>query len=224
MVCAQDSEGNQSVNMSDLSSEEQTLVTYEKIAKEWDAGFTNRDFSAPYYSTFRKLLPVGRILDAGCGTGYQTPFFLQAGYEYIGVDVSEQMLSIARARNPTARFEKMNLYSLAFPNNHFDGFWACAVLQHLPKKQVGQALQELSRVTKPGGICFIAVTEGVGERMERGRLGADDNRFFANYQEQEIQELLEKSGFRVLESACRRPKNIPSGFSPAWLNVFAQKK
>ena len=52
-----------------------------------------------------------RILDVGCGNGELYAFLEQAGYKvhYTGIDASEELLAIARARYPTAIFEQRDL-------------------------------------------------------------------------------------------------------------------
>ena len=60
-----------------------------------------------------RLPPGGRVLDLGCGTGVPTAGMLaESGLEVVGVDVSAEMLALARRNVPTGRFVAMDLLEL----------------------------------------------------------------------------------------------------------------
>lgn len=52
-----------------------------------------------------------KILELGCGTGLYATYFVGAGYEYVGVDLSRDMLAIAREFVPSATFEQGDICS-----------------------------------------------------------------------------------------------------------------
>ena len=72
---------------------------------------------------FTALLPVnGRVLDAGSGTGIPIARHLaQSGYNLLGIDFSETMLSAARENVPAATFRRMNMVEIDLPHESFDG-------------------------------------------------------------------------------------------------------
>lgn len=51
----------------------------------------------------------GRILDAGCGTGLLAGYFAENGYETHGVDLSGEMLEIAKKKYPDSSFFQMDI-------------------------------------------------------------------------------------------------------------------
>ncbi|HEU4703386.1 MAG TPA: class I SAM-dependent methyltransferase, partial [Conexibacter sp.] len=57
----------------------------------------------------------GRVVDLGCGSGIWAAELLDAGYEVVGVDVSADMLAIARKRAPGATFTKAALHDTELP-------------------------------------------------------------------------------------------------------------
>ena len=85
------------------------------------------------------------------------------GYDYTGTDVSKGLLDAAQENNPGAKFYQMGVYDMDFPDNGFDGFWACAVLLHLPKSKITKALQSIHDIVCPEGVGFISLKEGEGE-------------------------------------------------------------
>ena len=56
---------------------------------------------------------VKRLLDLGCGTGNSSEPFVEAGLEVTGLDLSPQMLSVARAKLPGARFVQADFTTFA---------------------------------------------------------------------------------------------------------------
>ena len=73
-----------------------------------------------------------RVVDLGCGAGRDYPAFEERGIDYLGVDASEGMLTVARERFPSANFEAQDLCALDLPARSFDGAFANASLQHVP--------------------------------------------------------------------------------------------
>lgn len=93
------------------------------------------------------------ILDAGCGTG-GTLAHLQGMGELWGCDVAPEALKECRGRG----FENIRhspVETLDFPDERFDVVISCDVLEHIEGDR--QAMAEMVRVLKPGGICVLTV-------------------------------------------------------------------
>ncbi len=207
-----------------LSPEElKTLKSYKKIAKARQKKCADPNFWRSEFEKFRKLLPSGKVVDIGCGSGRDALLFTQGGYEYIGIDLSKEMLAGAKKLVPNADFQKMDMYAMNFPSQNFDGFWAAASLLHIPKRNVGKVLQEIKRVIKSGGIGFFAMKEGKGEKMVQGPY-KEDERFFSFWQEDEFLKILQENGFEVLEhTKDAREYNPPKNIT-IWLLYFVRVK
>lgn len=174
-----------------------TINFYDEIAARGIGIAGDKDFWSAEMDRFKDYLPSGRVIDLGCGSGNATGGLAKRGYSYVGIDLSEGMLSHARKRFPDYDFRCMNISDLSFPEGNFNGFWASSSLHHVPKGRMGYALEEIGRVTKPGGIGFIAVREGIGEINPLfeadGRI-----RYFAFYHPEEMDWKLSRGGFDVL--------------------------
>ncbi len=103
--------------------------------------------------------PGMRILDLACGPGVLSrPIaeLVAPGGEVIGVDLAPGMIERARAlRIPNARFEVMDIESLAFDDSTFDAAVCGHGLQFAP--DLGRALREAQRVLKGGGRLVASV-------------------------------------------------------------------
>jgi ubiquinone/menaquinone biosynthesis C-methylase UbiE len=196
--------------------EQKTLDYYNSNAVQWSR--ERQPGSGSFWDidleTFHQLLPKGKVLEIGCGSGREAAEFLKLGYEYVGTDMSSRFVEEAIKANPTGKFIQQNVYDLNFPQEYFDGFWTAATLLHIPKNRINEALQNINRVAKQGAIGFISLKEGEGEKVEE-----ETGRLFAFYQLDEFKKILEKCGFEVINSERRfqAKRNL------YWLTFFVKK-
>lgn len=97
-----------------------------------------------------------KILDVGAGAGRFVIPFAKKGYNTYGIDISENILQIAKnkARDlPNLHLEKANAKNMSFPDNHFDFITSYRVLVHIPDYE--GVIKEIYRVLKPGGYTLI---------------------------------------------------------------------
>ena len=106
----------------------------------------------------KKCLSIPRektALEIGCGIGRIARWMSQDFAQYIGVDVSPEMIRKASSYNlPRAHFQAVSGGDLAgIPNASVDFVWSFAVFQHVPDKHaIFNYFQEAARVLRPGGI------------------------------------------------------------------------
>jgi SAM-dependent methyltransferase len=100
--------------------------------------------------------PPGATLDVGCGTGALAERLAARGYAMVGIDPSEGMLEILRARCPAVQAIQASGTALPFVDDSFDLVLTVATLHHVAKADaVRQTLAEMVRVSKPGGRLLI---------------------------------------------------------------------
>jgi len=98
--------------------------------------------------------PPGRALDAACGTGRHTARLVELGHDVVGVDGTEAMLSVARARVPGAEYRAGSLAALPLENEEVDLAVCSLALTHLD--DLGPAVRELRRVVRAGGRVVVS--------------------------------------------------------------------
>jgi|TARA_R110000737_G_scaffold298126_1_gene304972 tellurite methyltransferase len=113
-----------------------------------------------------RITPDQKILDAGCGVGRNSEYFIRHNFDLYGIDINEQAIQYAKEQivlwNPhfdLERFRIADLTEIPFPDNDFDFIISSAVLHFSEDRAHFQkSFEELVRVLKPGGILFIRMT------------------------------------------------------------------
>jgi 2-polyprenyl-3-methyl-5-hydroxy-6-metoxy-1,4-benzoquinol methylase len=137
-------------------------LTAQKTADEWYENFV----LMPSIEEFVALLPDDpRVLDLGCGCGYESMRLTKTGVRVVGVDFSEECIRIAKERCPEAQFELMDFRQLDSKKlGKFDGIFASASLIHISPNELPDLFEQMSGVLTEGGFVVIMVREGKGIR------------------------------------------------------------
>jgi ubiquinone/menaquinone biosynthesis C-methylase UbiE len=99
-------------------------------------------------------VPVGRALDAACGTGRHSRRLAELGHEVTGVDASPEMLDLARAHVPQAQFLEGDLHDLPAEDDEFDLAVCALALGHCD--DVRGPVAELARAVRSGGHVVLS--------------------------------------------------------------------
>ena len=99
-------------------------------------------------------LPPGRALDAACGTGRHSGRLVELGHDVTGVDASPEMLELASARVPGARFLEGDLHRLSVEDGEFDLVVCALALGHCADLQ--PPVTELARAVRRGGHVVLS--------------------------------------------------------------------
>lgn len=98
-----------------------------------------------------------KILDIGCGHGWFEAGAMKQGCRLaVGVDLGLEQLAAARREVPGGAFLRARLPELPFRDGQFDLTVVWEVLEHLPRRQVGDCLRTVRRTLKPTGRLLIS--------------------------------------------------------------------
>jgi 2-polyprenyl-3-methyl-5-hydroxy-6-metoxy-1,4-benzoquinol methylase len=152
------------------------------------------------------LKPGMTVLELGCGAGHFTKELARSGADIVAIDVSPELLEIARANcsTPNVRYEIENAYELRYGDAVFDSVVGSSVLHHL---EIEKALRGMYRVLKPAGTIYFTEPNMLNPQIAiqknipwiKGRLGdsPDETAFFR----WPLRRLLEQIGYREIRIA-----------------------
>ena len=139
--------------------EEYVRRAYARWASSYDMTFGRFAESSRMAAVAQlNLLPPGRVLEVGVGTGMSLPFY-KRHLKVTGIDLSPEMLVKARARVAREKLSQveaileMDAAHLDFPDASFDAVAAMYVMTVMPDPT--QVMAELARVCKPGGEVMV---------------------------------------------------------------------
>ena len=146
-------------------NDEDLQIVYKEWAPAYDhdndnlLGTVSQPLSVQIFQEYIKDKSL-RIIDVGCGTGLVGVELGKAGFSnFDGIDISQEMIDIAKQRGYSKLFIGSLNVSLPCENNEYDSALCVGVFTH---GHVGSnRLDELVRIVKPGGIICFTVNEGV---------------------------------------------------------------
>lgn len=116
------------------------------------------EFETTMHHLHRFLKPGMRLLDVGAGTGRYSSALMAEGYEVMAVELVKRNIDVFLEREPTANVVKGDARAMPFiPDASADVTLLLGPLYHLiGDGEKLKALNEAKRVTKPGGLIFVA--------------------------------------------------------------------
>jgi len=150
---------------------------YNKIAKDYDRGSEawpagrlayerKRQFMAYCLKKYGLMRQGALLLDLGCGTGAYIPFLINGGLRVVGIDLSINMLRIAKQKAPRAEFVLASMYDLPLRTDTFDALIAMGAIQfHFSATHFGihkPALLEIQRTAKKRAMVIFELNNPIG--------------------------------------------------------------
>lgn len=150
-------------------TDDRIAASYDSIAaryaEEISGEMAHKPVDRAWLRCLAELGGDGIVADVGCGPGHVTAFLAELGIQAVGVDLSPEMVVVARKHHPDLSFEVGSL--LALPVD--DGAWSGAVcaysIIHLEEHERPAAFRELFRAIRAGGwllLSFHISGEGAG--------------------------------------------------------------
>lgn len=165
-----------------------------------------------------------KILDIGCGNGILFSLLKDLGVNYLGIDISSELVVEAKKKFPKADFQVGDATKINFPQNNFDLIFAFAFLHHLPSRESREEfIKKIYSILKPGEY-FICTAWNLFEkswqkggknypRMKKINASKNDTlitwknsqgkvlaeRYYYAFTLEELKNLFIKTGFKIKE-------------------------
>lgn len=197
-----------------MAGDDKTLKFYDGEAPVY-APWSAPETPYPWLEKFISLTPAGgRMLDFGCGGGWGAARMVETGRIADAMDGSAELVAQARERYGldarVGRFEDLNAHQL------YDGVWAHFSLLHAAKADMPGHLARIYAALKPGGRLYVGLKAGTGEK--RDNLG----RFYAYYEQAELNDRLAEAGFAEIDIRERSGESYDGADERIW-HAFARR-
>lgn len=212
----------------DLAQLTDTRVTYDRVAREYATRIAGELAGKPLD---RALLACfaedvrerGIVADIGCGPGHVAAHLHGLGVPMIGIDLSPEMVAIARESVPEVPFEQGSMLSLNYPDAAWSGIVAFYSIIHLPPDARPQAFAEFFRVLRPDGLLLLAFHIGDEQRHLDEWWGQPVSLDAWFLQPPAIETLLQDTGFQIEMSLVRQPYAPEVEHQSQRAYIFARK-
>ena len=192
-----------------------TLQYYNQHAKAYVDSTRDVEFSQTQERFLQYLKPGARILDFGCGSGRDTKYFRNRGFQVEAVDGSAEFVRIA------SDYTGINVRRMLFQDldevECYDGIWACSSILHLPCAELEVVLGKMARALRRRGIVYTSFKYGTEEGERSGR-------YFTNMTEAKMAGLLERIPVYDVEEMWVTFDVRPGRGDERWLNMILRKR
>jgi len=139
----------------------QTAASYDKIASHWDSEeFPRANGIAQHKRALQFITARGLALDAGCGSsGRIIDLLLSDGFTVEGLDISTEMLRLAKLKHPHVVFYHADICEWTVPHQ-YDFISAWDSVWHVPLQEQVVVLKKLCGALNPDGV-LIYTTGGL---------------------------------------------------------------
>ena len=190
-----------------------TIDYYNQNAEEYIKGTVSVDFKRTQ-DVFIKSLPGKKVLDFGCGSGSDTKYFLEAGFDVVAIDGSKELCR--NASDYTGIQVKQMLFQDLAEINVYDGIWACSSILHLPKAELRDVLLKMIDALRTNGIIYSSFKYGNFEGERNGRHFTDfTSKSFAEF-------IIDMENIEV-EKQWITEDVRPGREEEKWLNILLRK-
>jgi SAM-dependent methyltransferase len=183
--------------MTSKEEKQQTIRTYNKTAKihaqKFDEiGARIADIEKAF-SYVKKSNP--KTIELDCGNGRDAKEIIKHTNDYLGLDLSDEMVRLAKENVHEANFEVADLETYQFPDGA-DIIFAFASLLHSDRDSVKNVLKRAYKALNPGGIFFISSKHGRYHKETIDKEGHGPKTYYF-YTPEEV-ESLSPLGFKIV--------------------------
>jgi ubiquinone/menaquinone biosynthesis C-methylase UbiE len=204
--------------VTDPTSLELTRASYDTVAVDYAellrTEFATKPWERSVFAAFAELAQ-GPVADIGCGPGRVTAHLASLGLDVSGIDLSPEMVALARRTYPSLRFEEGSMMALDLADNELGAILAWYSLVHTSPEQLPVAFAEFHRVLAPGGHLLIAFKVGDERVSLRHAYGHPVSLEVYRFPPDRVAELLNQTGLvevaRLVRAADENEKT-PQAF------------
>jgi SAM-dependent methyltransferase len=147
----------------------------------------------------------GLVVDVGCGPGHVAGYLKDQGVEMSGIDLSAEMIAVARRLNPGLDFQVGDMRRLDLPDATLAGLVSFYSIVHFEPGALLPVLREMRRVLAPGGLALISFHIGDEVVQVEDLFGVQVALSFNFHSPRSVVEALRAAHLAVIEHVEREP-------------------
>ena len=191
-----------------------TIDYYNLNAENFIENTQNVDMHLAQDRFLRLLDENASILDFGCGSGRDTRYFLDKGYQVTATDGSAELCRRASA------FTGIEVQEMLFQEleeiNTYDGIWACSSILHLLKNELLLVIRKMCDALKGTGVIYTSFKYGDFEGVRNGR-------YFTDFTEDSFREFIAAIPELTIEDQWITGDVRAGRGDEKWLNLILRK-
>jgi SAM-dependent methyltransferase len=196
------------------SPTDRTLAAYQDRVNEYLAS-SPTDVPSPVAALLDEVVasvPRGAVLELGSGPGREAQYLEHRGLRVQRTDATPAFVERLRQAGHQARLLDVRRDDLGGP---FDAVLANAVLLHLDRRDLAQALRACHAATRNEGVLALTLKEGDGEAWSDAKLGQP--RWFVYWREPALRQALSDAGWTIV-----RLEHVQGRVEP-WLHALCRR-
>ena len=191
-----------------------TLTYYNQNARSYTTATQTLDFRLIQDRFLFRMPRSARILDFGCGSGRDTRYFLNHGFQVDAVDGSSEMCRIA------GEYTGIPIRQMLFQEldtvDTYDGIWACASILHLSRMELSDVFRRMAVALRKNGMIYASFKYGSFEGERNGR-------YFTDFTEKNFAEFVGRISELVIQEMWISGDVRSGRGEERWLNTILQK-
>jgi cyclopropane fatty-acyl-phospholipid synthase-like methyltransferase len=188
-----------------MDNYEQTFQTWDQLACQYQDKFMNLNIYNDTYDLFCREVKIPRacVLEIGCGPGNITKYLLsrRPDFKIEGVDVSPNMIKLARANNPSAEFKIMDCREMDRWTSTVDAIICGFCMPYLSKEDCAKFIKDCAALLPSGGILYFSIIEDAYAKSGYETSSDGNHKMFVYYHEAiYLQEHLKQNDFKLMHT------------------------
>jgi 2-polyprenyl-3-methyl-5-hydroxy-6-metoxy-1,4-benzoquinol methylase len=180
---------------------QETFQTWNKVAKVYQEKFMDLDLYNDSYSAFLDLVTKtnASILEIGCGPGNITKYLLtnKADLKIMGIDISENMIELAKKNNPKAEFEIMDCREIDHLNKKFDAIICGFCIPYLSNNDCNKLISDCKNLLHDSGILYLSFVGGNYENSGYITGSSGDRTYFYYHDPTSLEKTIKSNQFET---------------------------
>lgn len=209
-----------------IDKSKQAAEVFNKNALLYENKFMNVELYHHAFDLFCSNIKSGNahVLDIACGPGNITKYLLHKRPDLIilGIDLSPNMIDLAKKNNPTANFITMDSRAISTLQKKYDAIMCGFCLPYLSKQESIKLIEDAGLLLENNGVLFISTMEDDYAKSKYVKGSTGDELFMHYHQADYLCDALAKNNFEIVDIQ-HQPYPTEDGSKVIDLLILARK-